>query len=369
MKSYADSVSGDAFSYTYDANGKRLTKTVNGATTNYYYAGGRMVGLMTGTNAMRFRLSASGEYIGFTYGGNAYYYVKNLQGDVVDIVNIYGYSVVQYTYDAWGRILSVTGSRANDLGVINPFRYRGYMYDEETGLYFLTTRYYNPEWGRFLTFDTTLGANGDIHSYNLYAYCSWNPISFKDATGQVLEAVVPLVAVAAVDIVLVFGAVAIGAMLIWASYALTSQTMTGTISLPQWNFWDTFRELFDRIIKALTKVDAEVLVDVATLPKTSEEDDFYIYRWPNPRTGEVQFYPRVSDVETNSGLSFSITEYRPGSAVISFQELNNDPLFVVIITSATHVAVYPNMATLGEWHGQGELSKWTIRLRELCFYI
>ncbi|MBR0510245.1 MAG: DNRLRE domain-containing protein [Clostridia bacterium] len=183
LQSYADSVSGDAFSYTYDANGKRLTKTVNGATTNYYYAGGRMVGLMTGTNAMRFRLSASGEYIGFTYGGNAYYYVKNLQGDVVDIVNIYGYSVVQYTYDAWGRILSVTGSRANDLGVINPFRYRGYMYDEETGLYFLTTRYYNPEWGRFLTFDTTLGANGDIHSYNLFAYCSWNPVNYYDDAG------------------------------------------------------------------------------------------------------------------------------------------------------------------------------------------
>ena len=120
-----------------------------------------------------------------------YYYEKNLQGDIVGIMNEAGYRVVSYTYDAWGNpyepVYSYnSGVSATDRAnaELNPFRYRGYYYDVETGYYYLQTRYYNPEWGRFLNADGYINANGDILGYNMFAYCSNNPISFNDPTGE-----------------------------------------------------------------------------------------------------------------------------------------------------------------------------------------
>ena len=72
-----------------------------------------------------------------------YYYVKNLQGDVVKIINQSGTVFASYVYDAWGNIKSVKG--ALNLRELNTFRYRGYVYDNETGLYYLKSRYYDPE--------------------------------------------------------------------------------------------------------------------------------------------------------------------------------------------------------------------------------
>lgn len=72
-------------------------------------------------------------------------YIHNLQGDIVGIIDSNGNEVVQYTYDAWGKVLSTAGTMASTLGTVQPFRYRGYVYDVETGLYYLRSRYYNPE--------------------------------------------------------------------------------------------------------------------------------------------------------------------------------------------------------------------------------
>ena len=77
---------------------------------------------------------------GFVYNGANYYYEKNTLGDIIGIINSSGTQVATYTYDAWGNILTKTGSMAD----INPFRYRGYYYDTETGFYYLQTRYYDP---------------------------------------------------------------------------------------------------------------------------------------------------------------------------------------------------------------------------------
>ena len=76
---------------------------------------------------------------------------------MIALIDSNGEKVVEYKYDAWGRILSKTGTMASTLGTLNPFRYRGYVYDEETGLYYLRSRYYNPEWARFLNADTRAG--------------------------------------------------------------------------------------------------------------------------------------------------------------------------------------------------------------------
>ena len=92
---------------------------------------------------------------GAEYNGTKYSYVKNLQGDVIAIINARGGTVVEYKYDAWGNILSVTGSMASTLGAVNPFRYRGYYYDTESGFYYLQSRYYDPQVGRFLNAGNT----------------------------------------------------------------------------------------------------------------------------------------------------------------------------------------------------------------------
>ena len=129
---------------------------------------------------------ANGQPVGMKYNGVQYWYQKNMQGDVVRILNASGAEVVSYAYDAWGKVLSVSGSLSSTVGAANPFRYRGYYYDTETGWYYLNTRYYDPNVGRFLSPDTILGANGGLLGYNLYAYCNNNPVMFADPSGQSL---------------------------------------------------------------------------------------------------------------------------------------------------------------------------------------
>ena len=88
-----------------------------------------------------------------TYNDVDYFYVYHLQGDVVALIDANGTQVVEYGYDVWGNPISKTGSLAATIGTLNPFRYRGYVYDEETGLYYLRSRYYNPVWRRFISSD------------------------------------------------------------------------------------------------------------------------------------------------------------------------------------------------------------------------
>ena len=92
--------------------------------------------------------------------------------------------VVEYSYDAWGKLIDTTGSEADFIGKLNPFLYRGYYYDADTGLYYLGGRYYDPVVGRYLNADFQIGANQDITSYNLFAYCGNNPVNRADPTGQ-----------------------------------------------------------------------------------------------------------------------------------------------------------------------------------------
>ena len=174
----------NTIAYAYDADGNRISKTVNGVTTDYVVIDGTLAGEIKGGNKLAFLYDESKTKYGFVYNGATYFYNLNLQGDVVGIYDSTGAEVVNYTYDEWGKILSVTGTLAGTIGQINPIRYRGYYYDSETGFYYLQSRYYDPETGRFINADGILGANGDILSYNLFAYCSNNPINFSDPSGN-----------------------------------------------------------------------------------------------------------------------------------------------------------------------------------------
>ena len=113
--------------------------------------------------------------------GTEYYYLKNGQEDITHIVDEDGNEVASYKYDAWGNHLEVTGG---DIAEINPYRYRGYRYDSETGLYYLQSRYYNPEWGRFISADGYVSTGQGILGNNMFAYCGNNPVNRVDLNGH-----------------------------------------------------------------------------------------------------------------------------------------------------------------------------------------
>ena len=121
--------------------------------------------------------------VSVNYNGDEYYYLRNAQGDVVKLIDASGASVVEYTYDTWGKEVQTTGSLAGTLGSFQPFRYRGYVYDWETGLYYLQSRYYDPNTGRFLSADTYLSTGQGVMGHNAYAYCLGNPVNGSDPSG------------------------------------------------------------------------------------------------------------------------------------------------------------------------------------------
>ena len=122
--------------------------------------------------------------VAVNYNGTYYYYVRNGQNDIIRLIDGENNTVVEYAYDSWGTPLSTTGTLASTLGAQNPFRYRGYVYDAETGLYYVASRYYDPEIGRFINADDIayLGMGG-LTSYNLFAYCGNNPVMGYDPYG------------------------------------------------------------------------------------------------------------------------------------------------------------------------------------------
>ena len=178
--------SGVTAEFVYNADGLRVQKTVNGVATKYTLHGKNIVHMTSGADELHFFYDAQNRPAVVVYNGTAYAYVRSLQGDIVAILDENGNTVVSYGYDAWGAPLWCTGELAETLGKAQPFRYRGYVFDEETGLYYLRSRYYNPGWGRFVNADVLIGA-GKLLSHNFFAYCANAPVSFSDKHGQTRE--------------------------------------------------------------------------------------------------------------------------------------------------------------------------------------
>ncbi len=176
----------DYIYYSYNANGLRISKNVSGIITNYVLNGNNIIKEVTGNNEIKYYYDSNNDVIGFTYYGEEYLYLKNLQNDVIGIVDSSGDIVVKYYYDAYGNIINSTDTSGINLSSINPFRYRSYYYDNETGWYYLNSRYYDPLIKRFITPDdiSYLGASGSAISYNLYSYCENNPANMVDYDGN-----------------------------------------------------------------------------------------------------------------------------------------------------------------------------------------
>jgi RHS repeat-associated protein len=172
--------------------------------TNYYYNGSVLIGMQRGTAKELYSYDASGNVVSVNHNGTEYYYLRNAQGDIVKLIDASGATVVEYTYDTWGKKVQTTGSLAGSLGLVQPFRYRGYVYDWETGLYYLQSRYYDPTTGRFISADVLLSTGQGVLGHNAYAYCLDNPVQGVDPDGCFswgqLFAVVAIAAVAAVAI-------------------------------------------------------------------------------------------------------------------------------------------------------------------------
>ena len=178
-------------SYTYDEQGVRSSKTVNGVMTTFSYNGSLLMAQVQGSGSSQvkqlYSYDANGDVISVNYNGTEYYYLRNGQTDIVGLMDGSGTKVVEYTYDAWGKLISTTGTLATSLGADNPFRYRGYYYDTETGLYYLMTRYYDPEVCRFISADVYMTTGQGVLGGNMFAYCGNNPVRRVEVLGQSWE--------------------------------------------------------------------------------------------------------------------------------------------------------------------------------------
>ena len=198
--------SGANTTYQYDLNGLRTRKSYPGGYTDYFWQDGRLIAEVVYLASANYRGEAhvfsydeSGAPIGIRIGSTDYYYGRNAQGDIEALYewkvtpggNEYAELVATYEYDPWGKLLAVKdadGSAITSSGhaaIKNPLRYRGYYYDIDSGFYYLQSRYYDPQIGRFINADRqTVGVNGNFIASNLFAYCLNSPVGMSDSTGN-----------------------------------------------------------------------------------------------------------------------------------------------------------------------------------------
>ena len=190
--SLLEKVTGDGLEavYTYDASGIRTSKKVNGITTEYLTAGGSVLSEKKNGVWQHYLYDGSGQLMAIRYKGADYYYVRNGLMTITGLVDANGASVVNYFYDSWGNMLNITGSMAASLGKDNPYRFKGYYYDEETGMYYLKSRYYQPEICRFISADDIsimLDNPMSLWDKNLYVYGDNDPVNKKDDDGEIAQ--------------------------------------------------------------------------------------------------------------------------------------------------------------------------------------
>ena len=187
-----ETVSGNGVnaSYTYNDSGIRTKKVVNNVTTDYHLVGDKVTYEQNATDKIYYTYDSANDLVSMNLNGVEYYYVRNAQNDIIGLIDGTGNQVVSYMYDSWGKLINIKDGNGNDvsndttnIGYKNPYRYRGYRYDNETQLYYLNSRYYNAEWGRFINADGIIGKTGELLSHNLFTYCLNNPVNMEDDDG------------------------------------------------------------------------------------------------------------------------------------------------------------------------------------------
>ncbi|HAX02803.1 MAG: hypothetical protein A2Y45_05175 [Tenericutes bacterium GWC2_34_14] len=175
--------------YTYDDQGFRIGKEIGNSKIEYKLQGDKVIYETDGTYEIIYTYDYDGTIISFEYRDDThawkeYFFMRDQQGDITKIVDKDGTIIVEYQYDAWGNIISKVDNSGFNLSAINAYTYRGYRYDSEINLYYLNSRYYDPEIGRFISSDGILGQKGNIQSTNMFNYCANNPIIYFDPDGD-----------------------------------------------------------------------------------------------------------------------------------------------------------------------------------------
>ena len=183
-----------SFTFSYNNEGIRTSKTVNGVEHIYLVDGSTILSEQWGEHLVVYVYDVNGAPIGMNYRNSSYaantwdvyWFEKNLQGDVVAVYDDDGTKLVSYKYDAWGNFTTQYHNNGlTSTARYNPFTYRGYYYDTDLGLYYLNSRYYDSVVGRFINADGAISdVGGDIRGYNMYSYCFNNPVNMTDPDGN-----------------------------------------------------------------------------------------------------------------------------------------------------------------------------------------
>lgn len=334
LNSYQDTSKNLNITYKYNQDGIRISKTVNGIETKYYLEGNRIIYEERNNNLIHYLYDSTG-ILGLVYNDNVYYYIKNLQGDIIGLLNNNYEQIVSYEYDSWGKLLSIKDNEGNiitdnnNIGIINPFRYRGYYYDEETSLYYLNSRYYNPTWCRFVNADGLIGANKDILSCNLYAYTSNNPIFYKDEIGESVLA----------------GSLAVGSIFNPATLA----TLKG--------FAIATAKITTTVVGTLLALDTISYTNSKSKSKkkTNKKKDTIIYRYGSSTNKNMT--PRAKDT---NGLSYSTIPPADGRyTATTVEAVNNTKILKAVkdIKNPNHYLIVPTkFSNLLFWQSTREIA-------------
>ena len=268
--------------YTYNADGIRTSKTVNGVKHIYHLSGTQILSEeWTEGNVQHiliFVYDASGNPIGMSHYENGaqrgtYVFVKNIQGDIIGIYDDEGTCLVTYTYDAWGNVtVSYSNGGASTAARYNPLRYRGYYYDTETSLYYLNSRYYDPNVGRFLNADGSVNANGDLIGFNMFAYCGNNPVMGYDPSGTYCARLADDMTMSLINLSFAIACIGTG-YLAWTS-------ATGKLSRPSTSFPIADIDVIDVVKPVWRSKNREVAIadeaeKVATDVSTAQHGKYY----------------------------------------------------------------------------------------------
>ena len=316
---------------------------------------------------------ANGQLYAVSYKANSstdavtYYYAHNWRGDITSIYDGDGNMVAKYEYDDWGNVLTVTDASNSEItdpahiANLNPFRYRSYYYDSESGLYYLMSRYYDPVTHRFVNADGYLQAGEDILDANMFAYCGNNPVCRIDSKGNswwgIAATCFAIAAICAVSVVaapiLAAAAVSVG-ITASVSSVIVASVAVGTIATGIGIYATSKAISNSKITYSSTTITSDT--------RNTRNETTTIYRYGGTNPGN--FVPSSRDVETNTGLSFS-TVPRPGAAMTTIEELNATGVVYAYQDSLTHVTVKPIGGTIAEWRNQGTSSVWTKTIKSL----
>ena len=340
LATFMNSEKGLNIAYKYNDDGIRTEKNVNGQKTEYYLDGDIVIFEKINNDILTYQYDSDNNIIGFKNNDEQYYYVKNNQNDIIGILDENLQQIVSYEYDTWGKLLSIKDAQGNDItndmnsiGYKNPYRYRSYRYDSETELYYLNTRYYNPEIGRFINEDSFMATGKDILQHNMYLYCNNNPINCIDNTGESLT-ILGAIAI-----------VAIGAILIY-----TLPKVTNSIS-----------DIFSSISSTSTTKNKTITKSKTKTKKKKENEKTPIYRWGNLTSHNLTPKPNKDE----NGLSFSLIPPSVKSLKTTIEDVNATGVLYVTIEEKGHVSVKPVNATMQDWMRAGENSIWTTTLKSL----